>query len=197
MEFKVLFYIIIGVIFVGSKIYQGIKKANEELEQRQKENATNAPGPRNTPETIPDPWAAPKPAQKKTMTNEPRPVSKQKTIEEILEEMTRQYEKPNAPAPAAAPKQKPKPAPAPVYDQLGQPYPTEDNPYSSIEKLSVKPGQKDYAFDDSMAMSGLTRKDYNNILEEDDVLDKQESLYENFNPREAIKYATLLERKYQ
>ncbi len=202
MEFKVLFYIIIGVIFVGSKIYQGIKKANEELEQRQKENA-NAPRPqptereRKAPETIPDPWTAPKPAQKRTMATEPRRVSKQKTIEEILEEMTRQYEKPNAPAPTPAPKQKPKPAPAPVYDQLDQPYPTEDNPYSSIEKLSIRPGQKDYAFDDSMAMSGLTRKDYHNILEEDDVLDKQESLYENFNPREAIKYATLLERKYQ
>lgn len=207
MEFKVLFYIIIAVIFVGSKIYQGIKKANEELEQRQKENA-NAPRPqpmereRSAPETIPDPWAAPKPAQKRTMTSEPRPVSKQKTIEEILEEMTRQYEKPAtsaAPAPAKvpAPKQKPKPAPAPIYDQLDQPYPTEDNPYSSIEQLSIRPGQKGYVFDDSMASSGLTKKDYHNILEEDDVLDKQESLYENFNPREAIKYATLLERKYQ
>jgi cell envelope opacity-associated protein A len=203
MEFKVLFYIIIAVIFVGSKIYQGIKKANEELQQRQRENASGpSPQPmeRSAPETIPNPWAAPKPAQKRTMTSEPRPVSKQKTIEEILEEMTRQYEKPAtavAPVPTKAPAQKPKPAPAPVYDQLGQAYPTEDNPYSSIDKLSTRPGQKGYVFDDSMAMSGLTRKDYNNILEEDDVLDKQESLYENFNPREAIKYATLLERKYQ
>ncbi len=75
MEFKVLFYIIIGVIFVGSKIYQGIKKANEELEQRQKENA-NAPGPQNTSETIPDPWTAPKPAQKRPAAHRPSSSSK-------------------------------------------------------------------------------------------------------------------------
>lgn len=191
-DLKFFFYIAIAIIALVSQVYKSIQKSNEEKRQRDRANANRPPmspsqqptqQPRNKPEHIPDPWQ---------QTNQQPPVKKQKTIEEILEEMTRQYDKP-ASVPAPAPKR----APAPILDQLGQPYPTEENPYSSIDKLSTGPGQKGYVFNDSMASSGLTKKDYQNILEEDDVLDKHESLNENFNPREAFKYATLLERKYQ
>ncbi len=191
MEFKYLFYIILAVIFVGSKIFQGIKKANEELKERQRQNA-QGPRPeqqqpdvqRRAPETIPDPWAEPKQA-----TQPP----KQKTIEEILAEMTRQYDQPTAaPAPKA-------PAPKPVVkrDQLNQPYPTLDNPYSNLD-VPIPAVKKDYRFDDNMAMSSLSKKDYTNILEEHDTLDDNHGFSnEGFNPREAFKYAVLLERKYQ
>lgn len=189
MEFKVIFYIIIAVIFVGSKIFQGIKKANEELKERQKENA-KGPRPQQQPttESIPDPWQQPKP--------QPTQQKKQKTIEEILEEMTRQYDKPTATAPTP-PAPKPSPRPAPKRDQLGQPYPELDNPYSKID-LPIPEVKKNYRFDDNMAMSSLTKKDYTNILEENDTLDdSHDHDNEGFSPREAFKYATLLERKYQ
>lgn len=188
MEFKVIFYIIIAVIFVGSKIFQGIKKANEELKERQKENAKGPRPQQQQPkaESIPDPWQQPKP--------QPTAQKKQKTIEEILEEMTRQYDKPAAPAPQPV---KPAPKPAPKRDQLNQPYPTVDNPYSDID-VPTPVVQKNYRFDDNMAMSSLTKKDYTNILEESDTLDENhDNDNSGFNPREAFKYATLLERKYQ
>lgn len=190
MEFKVIFYIIIAVIFVGSKIFQGIKKANEELKERQKENAKGPRPQQQRPEaeSIPDPWQQPKP--------QPTTQKKQKTIEEILEEMTRQYEKPTASAPAP-PAPKPEPRPALKRDQLDQPYPTLDNPYSNID-VPTPAVNKNYRFDDNMAMSSLTKKDYTNILEENDTLDDSHELTnDGFNPREAFKYATLLERKYQ
>ncbi len=189
MEFKYLFYIILAVIFVGSKIFQGIKKANEEVKERQRQNER---GPRPQPqqpaqaERIPDPWAEPKPQA-------PQPP-KQKTIEEILAEMTRQYDQPTAAAPTP---QAPAPKPAPKRDQLNQPYPTVDTPYSKLDKPTPAV-KKNYRFDDNMAMSSLTKADYTNILEEHDTLDDDHGHHNHdFNPREAFKYATLLERKFQ
>lgn len=193
MEFKVLFYIIIGVIFVVSKIYQGLKKAKEEQEQRQRENAqrqanpypTQQPAPRT--DTIPDPWQENKPAPPQRRTDQSRPVAptrtaqpapKQKSIEEVLQDMMRQYEAPQPAPPKPARKQQPL-----------------DSPYSRIDQPTPEVA-KNYKFDDSMVTGALSQKSYSNILEEDDVLGKQESLYENFNPREAFKYSILLERRY-
>lgn len=193
-----LFYILIGVIFVVSKIYQGIKKAREEQAQRQRENAQRAPTSysaepeqqrRPQPTTIPDPWQQPKPApaaQRKVDTSRPKPVTRtqpaprQKSIEEVLEDMMRQYDTPKANTP-----------------RLDDPYSKLDSPYSAIEKHRPEAG-RNYKFDESLATSALSAESYINILEEDDTLDDRgpKHLYE-FNPREAFKYSILLERKYQ
>jgi hypothetical protein len=55
-----------------------------------------------------------------------------------------------------------------------------------------------YKFDESTASRALSADSYTNILEENDVLeDTTSSHLSPFNPREAIKYSILLERKYQ
>ena len=81
-------------------------------------------------------------------------------------------------------------------ETLDDPYSTLDKPYSTIDKPEVEV-KKDYKFDESMAKGALKQSDYQNILGEGDNIYSGQTPRPVFNPREAVKYATLLERKYQ
>ncbi|CAN5339150.1 hypothetical protein BH09BAC1_BH09BAC1_27830 [soil metagenome] len=189
MDFGTLIYIAIIVVVVIANIYKGIKKTQEEQRQRREANAnqpkqtyqssTVQPQPhRPKPDLIPDPWQQPKaaPGQRKA-DNRPQP-KRQKSIEEILAEMTRQ--------PQAA-----------KQEDLDNPYTQLDSPFSAIDRPTAVVG-KDYKFDESANSRALSDKSYKNILEENDTLeDKSSDHSRHFIPREAFKYSTLLERKYE